>query len=277
MSLADLFGGLLRRWYVTIPGLLLAIAAAVGVWYVVPPGYERSATQLLLPGAQSMPESSNPLLYLGGLSNAADVLVRAVGSENVIDEVEEKYPGVDIEVSRDGSTAGPIILTTVTARTDAEAVAALDELLARTSSVLEELQAAEGIAVANRISVVPITVDESSVLQQRDRLVAVFAVGLGIAGLTILVAGYVDGILRRRSRRAEAAGDGPLGQTAPSDDPASAQDPPGAQDPANAAADLLSTSIGTAPVSSPSAAAEAAPAAARDARESADAGPLRGS
>ncbi|WP_345801202.1 hypothetical protein AAIB33_17320 [Microbacterium sp. AZCO] len=204
MSLADLLSGLVRRWYITFPGIILAVAAAIGVWYVVPPGYERTATQLLLPGAQSMPASSNPLLYLGGLSNAADVLVRAVGSKNVVGDIKKEYPGVDVEVTRDASTAGPIILITVTAPSDAKAVAALDDLVIRTAGVLADLQNEEHILNTNRITVVPITVDEKSVLQERNRLVAVFAVGLAIAGLSILIAGLVDGVLRRRRRRHEA-------------------------------------------------------------------------
>jgi len=207
MNLADTLRALIRRWYITVPGILIAVATAIGVWIAVPPGYERTAMQLLLPGEQSMPESSNPLLYLGGLSNAADVLVRAVGSENVLLEIEDDYPGVEVKVERDASTAGPVILITVTASSDAQAIAALDALVAKTSVVLEDLQQNERIAQANRISVVPITVDTESVLRERDRLVLVVVAGVAVAGVALLLAGFVDGIARQRRRRPEGGGE----------------------------------------------------------------------
>lgn len=207
MNLADVTHGLRRRWYIVIPGLLLAVATAVAAWFVVDPGYERSATQLLLPGARSMPEEGNPFLFLGGLTNAADVLVRAVGSENVINDIDEEYPGVEIEVTRDGSTAGPVILITVTAPTDETAGAVLETLVARTSDVLEELQADEGITAENRMTVIPVTIDETSVPQQRDRYLAVALAGIGVALLVIVVASLADGLALQRRRRGKRGAD----------------------------------------------------------------------
>ncbi len=208
MNVAEVTHGLRRRWYIVIPGLLLAVATAVAAWFLVDPGYERSATQLLLPGARSMPEEGNPFLFLGGLTNAADVLVRAVGAENVVNEVEEEHPGVEIEVSRDGSTAGPVILITVTAPTDDAAAAVLETLVTRTSEVLEELQAEEGITAENRMTVIPVTIDETSVPQQRDRYLAVALAGAGVALLVILLASLVDGLaLQRRRRGTSSAAD----------------------------------------------------------------------
>lgn len=205
MNLAEVTRGLRRRWYIVIPGLLLAMATAVGAWFVVDPGYERSATQLLLPGARSMPEEGNPFLFLGGLTNAADVLVRAVGSENVQNEIEQDHPGVEVEITRDGSTAGPVILITVTAPTDADAGVVLETLVARTSEVLEQLQIEEGITAENRMTVLPVTIDETSVPQQRDRYLAVALAGIGVALLVILAASLVDGLVLQRRRRGASA------------------------------------------------------------------------
>ncbi|WP_169583081.1 MULTISPECIES: hypothetical protein [Microbacterium] len=201
MNIAEVTRGLRRRWYIVIPGLIVAVATAIAAWFVVEPGYERTATQLLLPGARSVPEDGNPFLFLGGLTNAADVLVRAVGSENVLNEIEEQYPGVEIEVTRDGSTAGPVILITVTAPTDDGAAAVIDTLVTRTSDVLEELQTEEGITAANQMTVIPVTVDATSVPQQRDRYLAVALAGIGVAVLVVLLASLVDGLALQRRRR----------------------------------------------------------------------------
>ncbi|TFD79422.1 hypothetical protein [Cryobacterium fucosi] len=208
MKFTETLRKLWRRWYIVLPGIIVAAAAAAGVWNVIPPGYERTATQLLIPGAASMPDGANPYLFLGGLAPAADVLVRAIGSENVLNEVVTDHPGVKIEISRDTTTAGPVILIVVTAPSDPAAEQVLGLLVDRTATVLKDLQRTENIPVNNRVTVLPITVDTQSVLQQRSRLIG--SAGAGIVGvvLTLLVAGLVDGFSVKRRRRTRASSRG---------------------------------------------------------------------
>ena len=201
MNLADTLRGLWRRWYIVIPGILLAAALAAGAWSVIPPGYERSSTQLLIPGEASMPEGANPYLFLGGLTLAADVLVRAVGSENEKNEVIEQYPGAEIRVTRDVSTAGPVILIAVTATSDADAEEVLGLVVNRTETLLDELQETEKIAATNRVTLLPVTVDSLSLLDQRNRFLAVAGVGLAGTALTLIVASLVEGLSVKRKRR----------------------------------------------------------------------------
>lgn len=220
MNLAETLRGLLRRWYIVVPGLLLAVAVAIGAWSVVKPAYERTATQLLIPGQLSLPENANPFLFLGGLSNAADVLVRAIASESVLNEVLADQAGAEVEISRDGSTSGPVILITVTGRTDAQAELILGELVERTATQLDALQDAEQIPADNRITVMPITIDDVSTLQQRDRLVVSGAAGLAVAALAVVVASLVDGLGRQRRRRPRpdrGDAEGPVGARAGDD------------------------------------------------------------
>lgn len=201
MNLAETLRGLLRRWYIVVPGLIAAVAVAIGAWTMVKPAYERTATQLLIPGQLSLPENANPFLFLGGLSNAADVLVRAVGSESVANDILANERGVEVEVSRDGSTSGPVILITVTAPSDAQAASVLAAMVERTGAELTALQDAERIPGGNRITVMPITIDDSSTLQQRDRLVAAVGAGILVAAVAIVVASLVDGLARQKRRR----------------------------------------------------------------------------
>ena len=208
MNFSDTIRGLWRRWYIVLPGLVIAASLAVGTWYAVPPGYERSSTQLLIPGAESMPDGANPYLFLGGLAPAADVIVRAVGAENVLNEVVEEHPGVEIEVSRDTTTAGPVILIVVTAASDAAAAEVQGLLVERTATVLQDLQESEGIASENLVSVLPITVDSESILQQRSRFIATGSAGLVGLAMTLFIAGLVDGLSLQR-RRGGKSSDGP--------------------------------------------------------------------
>lgn len=205
MKFADTVRGLLRRWYILFPGLLIAGSIALGAWFAIPPGYSRSATQLLVPGDSSIPEGGNPYLFLGGLAPAADVLVRAIGSENALNDVAEEYPGIDVEIWRDTTTSGPIILISVTAKTDAAAENVLTMLLEKTATVLDEFQAVEAIPDANRMTVVPVTVDEQSTEESRSRLLV--AAGIGIVGtvLTLLIASLAGGSSASRRQRDTAS------------------------------------------------------------------------
>lgn len=205
MRFTDSVRGLLRRWYIIVPGLLIAALIALGAWFAIPPGYNRSATQLMIPGELSIPEGGNPYLYLGGLSPAADVLVRAIGSENVLNDVVAGRSGMEIEISRDTMTASPIILIEVTASSDSAAEAVLNTLIDRTATVLDEIQDVENIPESNRMTVIPVTVDEQSTEQQRSRLLA--AAGVGAVGLvlTVLITSQVEGASRRRQEGSATA------------------------------------------------------------------------
>lgn len=190
-----------HRWYITVPSLVLAALLAGAAWLLVPPMYERTASQLLVPGAGTVPARGNPYFYLSGLTQAADVIVRAVGSENVVHEIDRSFNGVEIEVTRDPSTAGPVILIIVDAPSDADAAAVLNLLVQRTKVVLEDLQASDNVAPSDRILVQSISIDKQGILRQRNRIVATAAVGAIVAILGLLVAALVDGLSARRRRR----------------------------------------------------------------------------
>ncbi len=202
MNLVDTLRGLWRRWYIVLPGLILTIAVAIAAWQLVKPDYERTGVQLLLPGATSIPEAGNPYLYLGGLSQASDVLVTAMSADNQLDSLTEDYPGAEIVVSRDPVTSGPQILTTVTARSDADAGKILDATVARTTAMLRNLQDVNGITAGNRMSIKTITVDTKSTLVEKNRLLAVVGASLAMLLVTLLTAGLVDGLSSRKRRRA---------------------------------------------------------------------------
>ena len=219
MYFTDTLRGLWRRWYIVLPGLFITAALAIGAWNLVPAGYERTSTQLLVPGAGSIPAGANPYLYLGGLGPAADVVVRAVGSVNLINEVVAEHPGVKIEVTRDTTTAGPVILIAVTAPSDAAAAEVQELLMQRTSLVLNDIQRKEGIVTQNRVTALPVTVDSESILQERSRFIAVGAAGLGGLTLTLLITGLVNGFSSQRKREQNMLGSEAAGTFPPHEAP----------------------------------------------------------
>lgn len=220
MNVQDTLRGLLRRWYIVAPGLLAAAAAAAFVWTQVPPTYERTAKQLLMPGEASLPAvvveidgeeektTPNPFLYLGGLSTAADVLVSAAGAAEAVQELTERHPGTEITVARDFSNSAPMLLVTVSATADDVAAEVVDAMLASNEEVLARLQDEQKVPAASQVSIWTVAVAPESTLGTRERMLATVGVGAGAALMSLLLAALIDGLARRprRGHRGRKAG-----------------------------------------------------------------------
>lgn len=206
MKPADLLWRLKNRWYIAVPGVLLAVVAAVGVWNNVGPEYERTGTQMLIPGSESLPEgASNPFLYLGGLAIPADVVVQSISGENVLGAELKRFPGAEVVVDR-GIGSAPVVRITVTTNDDQAAEELLAILMDRTVSTLEDIQTSENIAAGDRMSLITLAVDTESTLRQRNRTVAAAVTGIGVAVLALALAALIDGLGTRKRRGLKAAG-----------------------------------------------------------------------
>lgn len=201
MNVADMMGALGRRWYVLVAGLVIAGLAAFGAWTLVKVEYVRTATQLMLPGSGTMPEDANPFLYVGGLSQAADVLVRKMGSPDVLAAVQDDYPDMEIVITRDPYSSGPVLLISVTSSNDADAADAVEDLLRLTEETLLDVQRTENITAADRITLVTLTTDDKGAVEQKSRLIAAGAAGAGTVALTLLAIALIDGLARSRAQR----------------------------------------------------------------------------
>ena len=147
MQLNAFGAALLRRWYLVVLSLGLAVAASAYVVSDVGPTYEVEGTVLLFPptssttsGDQSVTQG-NPYLYLGGLNPARDVLIRSLTSRSERDSLAAVHPGADYTMESDISTSGPLIVIDVSSGSSAESVAALSTLLDRIPAALDALQA----------------------------------------------------------------------------------------------------------------------------------------
>jgi hypothetical protein len=198
MKVADVLSALRRRWYVVLISILAAAGAGYSAWGTVPPQYERVGTQLLLPGLATIPEDANPYLYVGGLYQIADVIVRAIGPEDIA-EIAGENPGTEIVVERDQS-AGAVVVVTVTASSDAAAEASLDDMLVVTERTLGELQDEQRIPEDQRVSLSPLTqATESTVIQKTRMLITALVGGVLLVG-GIGAAVLIDSLVRARRR-----------------------------------------------------------------------------
>ncbi|MEO9239028.1 MAG: hypothetical protein ABI418_13175, partial [Jatrophihabitantaceae bacterium] len=121
MSFASIGRALVRRWYVSVLGILITVGLLAGAVVEVPATYQARASVLLLPPKTKL--EANPLLGLGGLQEVSDVLARAISDSETADQILAIGSGGKYSVGRDTSTSGPIILITAEASTSTAALA----------------------------------------------------------------------------------------------------------------------------------------------------------
>lgn len=206
MNPARLARSLWRRWYLTIAGLLVTGLLCAFAYVTTSPTLQRSASELLTPATVSIPEGGNPFLYLGGLGQAADVLVRALDSDEVLAPILADHPGTTADVSRDTTTSGPILVLTVTGTKETDVIEVFAAIQAAVPATLRQLQDSAGVPSGARISVLSLTADGKSTVIQKARVETIgFIAAAGIAA-TLLIVGLVDGLLLARRSSIKSPG-----------------------------------------------------------------------
>lgn len=201
MYLRDLARSLARRWYFVLAGLIVTGLLCVTAYRVIPVTYDSQASMVLLPPETSTKLEGNPFLLLGGLSGAVDILTRTINSDADAKPLLKAHPGAKFEVVADTSTSGPIILITSTAPTAQRAKAMTRSVIAAVPVALEQIQSGLTVAADAQIRVIPVAVDSGGTLNAKTRTQAVLAVGAVGAVITVLLTGFIDGLVRGRKRR----------------------------------------------------------------------------
>ena len=267
---------LLRRWYLVVVSLGLAIAASAYVVSDVGPTYEVEGTVLLFPPTSSTTSGDqtvtqgNPYLYLGGLNPARDILIRSLTSRGERDELAALHPDADYTMESDISTSGPLMVIDVSSGSSAEAVAALNTLLDKIPATLDALQADLGIDSDAYITSQTLTADDRPEVIHKGQIRAAIVSGAGMLVLCLLLVGLVDGLLLSAAARASAskksesdappepAGSAPPADNRPPDDEATKSPPPDEPED-TASADEPRAATPTAPASPAPAASKRTP------------------
>lgn len=284
MQLKDLSGTLVRRWYLTLAGLLAVGGVCVGVFELIPPTFETEANVVLLPPESSVGEGGNPYLYLGGLDQAADVLTRALTSDASRTQVMTTLGHADYDVLPDWATSGPILIITGRGDSAAQADEVRQAVLESVPSTLVVLQKALNVPDGSQITSMVLTSDDKPTPVVKARMRAVAAAGAASLVAVVMLIGLLDGMLKTRTlRRSRRLADSNASAAAMSSTASAQSDPTpagaGAPEPSrrsvrdDAARDL--TSEGS-EESEPSAALEAS-GVAEDAAESPETEPALGS
>ncbi|MBD3923149.1 hypothetical protein IEZ26_00830 [Nocardioides cavernae] len=223
MEMRVVWRSLRRRWYLVLALAVLTLGATLLVAQRTGETYEATATVLVFPPAQAQDPTgamtqANPYLVLGGVSQARDVVVRALTSKKIADTFGETYPtGTTFEITPDFTNSAPIIVFTVEAPAPDVAIEALKTLTDRVPVELEKMQSELDLPAGEQVTSVVLTRDEVPATTKKAMIRSALMTMAGLGGLGLLLIALVDGWLtgRRSPSPEDTVADDDAGASAP--------------------------------------------------------------
>jgi capsular polysaccharide biosynthesis protein len=209
MYLQQVLASLRRRWMLTGLALVVAVAAGYATAGVVGPTYTSESSVVLVPpptttrivNADGTETAGNPYMYLGGLTEARDVLVKAMSSEAAHQQVSDSAGTGTYLVTPDFDTRAPMLVITTSAPTRAAASEVTTAVLDQVPTVLANIQADLNIPSNARITTRVVT-DDPVMPNHKAQMRLVALATLGMLAVLAMLIGVIDGLLIRRQRRA---------------------------------------------------------------------------
>lgn len=206
MFVRDLIVSCLRRWYLLLVGLILAVVLAYAAFGAVSPTYEAKASMVLVPPQVAVTTGENPFLYLGGLDQALGVLQVKVTAPEIADPLLNKYDNAEVSVAKDDETSGPILVVLVTGQDPESTMGLLRGMQKTVPATLTDLQKQLKVPEASVIGILTLAADDEPTVVRKKQIQLTAVAGALGAGGTVLLTGLADGlILRRRDRKAARA------------------------------------------------------------------------
>ncbi|WP_406045313.1 hypothetical protein OG799_13030 [Micromonospora sp. NBC_00898] len=225
MDLWDVVKLLWRRWWISLPLMLLTLAMASYVATAMKPNYKATGHVTLLPPTTTNPDGPDRPSTVSpwNVWSALDALVIYAGRADVKKEFAQAglSEAFTVEVFPDSVTRGsslPIIEIEVVASTRPAADATLRRLVDVLTSQLADLQAPYETRNQGAITTKVLDVGQNGelvTLSIKRAVIAVVGVGLIVTAAASIL---VDAIARRRTRRAEREEFKPL-ESAPKSPP----------------------------------------------------------
>ncbi|WP_146070315.1 hypothetical protein [Arthrobacter sp. GMC3] len=205
MHIGETLKSIGRRWYVVLLGILLTVGLAYMVNTRVPTTYESKGSILIMPPKFTVGAEGNPYLFLSGMNQAVDVLVRRASAPEVTAPLLNRFPGASYTVAADGTTSSPILMVTANASTEAQSLLILDAALKSVDATLSIMQDEASVKDINRVHGQELVVDKVATPKTKTKIqLLLAAVGAGSIG-TLWLAGLVDGWIIGRQQRMRRA------------------------------------------------------------------------
>lgn len=204
MNLAETFAGVVRRWYIFLVGLIATAGLAWGAYQYVPPTYEASGSILLMPSEATVGEDGNPYLFLGGMTEALDVLIRRSNAAEIQESLLKRFDGASYTIQPDRMTSSPIVVVSVEAPSNEVALALLQAAMTTVDRNLDSMQNELSVVPRKRIHAKELVVDPEATVNSKMQIqLAIVAVGGGVLG-TFMLTGFMDGLLNQRRLRKDS-------------------------------------------------------------------------
>lgn len=204
MRLMETLKSLGRRWYVVVAGLLLTLGIGYTINTEIPTTFEVSGSIILMPPEETVGVAGNPYLFLGGLNQAQDVLVRRASAAAVVGPVLEKHPGTSYVILPDRTTSTPIVVVTAEAGSSDAALRVRDDAMKAVIATLKVMQDEADVKENLRVHGQNLVVDAGATAKTKTKVqMLLVATGGGAIG-TLLLAGLLDGWLIERKERKRA-------------------------------------------------------------------------
>lgn len=168
---------------------------AASTWF--PPRYEATASVVVLPGPGNIPERANPFLFLGGVSQARDILVKLANSDEVRAELLSESSDLDYAVGVDVSGSAPMLAVSASARDPQSALSMRDAVLDYLPRELEALQDKAATPPGSRIESLVLVEDPDATRVDKGRVRGLVAVAILGLGLTFVAVAAIDLLSRR--------------------------------------------------------------------------------
>lgn len=218
---------LAKRWYIVAAGLVLTLAAALGVNLLISPSYTATGSVVLSvpPNLPERGDSLNPYLAYGNLEVAAKVVASAMNQPSVVREQRRKGASGSFVVDLDPERSSPIITVDSRAATAAAAIRTVEVVTAGVQQQLADRQKALGAPQNTWITASTVVVPEEANRAIGSRLRAMSAVVVLGSIATLSLAFAVEGWSQGKARDA-AASSARYGAATPPPSPAPLPPPP---------------------------------------------------
>ncbi|GAA1995083.1 hypothetical protein GCM10009838_69600 [Catenulispora subtropica] len=186
---------MIKRWYVSVPALLMAIALPVVAWFAVPAKYSSTSTISLLnsqAASSGTGRTGNPFTaFDNSLTGLADYLARTLNSDQSMADLATKHGVTDLAAAELAPNAsGPFITLTITGKDPVKILAemqtfdqfAIDQLSAIQTTTTDALKAPlpANVLVRAIVMVAP----QKPITSMKSKLEDV--AGAGVGGMVVL-------------------------------------------------------------------------------------------
>lgn len=228
MDLREFIRVIRRRWYVTVLVVLISVGTGWEVTRFVGPQYSAVTTAVLIPPKSTVDNAArlsnyapaNPLLYLGGLNQSRDLLLRKMWNKQVTEVVASAVPGGEFEAAADPTSSGPIVVVTARASTGPGALQVIEVLKREMQLSLQQVQQELHISADNQIGLLSLTTDAKATVERKQQMqFAVMAAAVALMTGLLLIAALDSLLEQSRTRRRKKSNSRPDASLTSPEDP----------------------------------------------------------